>query len=203
MYNVYGIYNKLNGKLYIGITNNIKRRWSEHKKKSKKITEKSYPIHQALAKYGISNFVFKNIENTSTLDEANIKEMQWIKLLKENNYQLYNQTNGGDGTKGCSNPWTDEQKKKKSIEMSGSNNPMFGIKLFGKSNGNYGKQMKPHVKESLLKTRRKLTDQQIQSIINLFASGKYTQTQLSKDFNVSLTQIHRIVRGKSWIASIN
>ena len=32
----------------------------------------------------------------------------------------------------------------------------------------------------------------------MYFTGNYTQTQLAKDFNVSLTQIHHIVHGKSW-----
>jgi Mor family transcriptional regulator len=75
---------------------------------------------------------------------------------------------------------------------------MYGKQLFGEANGNFGKEMKPHVKETLLKIRRKLTEEQIQEIIILFNTSNYTQTQLSKQFNVSLTQIHRIVKGKSW-----
>lgn len=198
MYHVYGIFNKLNGKLYVGITKNLKRRWYEHRKNSKNITAKSYAIHHAIAKYGIENFEFKSIEKLPDLDTANAREVELIKFLKETGQQLYNETNGGDGTKGHSHPWTEEQKKNMSIKMSGPNNPMYGVQLFGEANGNYGKEMKPHVKQELLKHRRKLTDEQIQEVQNLFSTGNYTQTQLSKQFNISLTQTHRIVKGKSW-----
>jgi len=197
-YNIYGIFNKLNGKLYIGITNNLKRRWQEHRKNSKKITNQSYAIHHAIAKYGTSNFIFKSIEKVTDLDNANLREVEWIKLLKEFGYQLYNETNGGDGTKGHSRPWTEDQKQHMSIVMSGPNNPMYGVQLFSETNGNFGKEMKPHLKQELLKHRRKLSDIQIEEIKSLFDTNNYTQTQLAKQFNVSLTQIHRIVKGKSW-----
>jgi len=75
---------------------------------------------------------------------------------------------------------------------------MYGVQLFGEANGNFGKEMKTHVKKELLKHRRKLTNDQIKEIQLLFVIENYTQTQLSKQFNVSLTQIHRIVKGKSW-----
>lgn len=198
MYTLYGIFNKITGKIYIGITKNFKRRLYEHKKNSKNITSKSYAVHHAIVKYGWKNFIFKPIEQLSDLDAANLKEMEWIKFLKENGYQLYNETDGGDGTKGHSHLWTEEQKNIMSKKMSGENNPMYGVQLFGEANGNFGKEMKPHVKGELLKYRRKLTDEQILEIQSLYDAGNYTQTSLSKQFNVSLTQIHRIVKGKSW-----
>lgn len=194
---LYMIFNKTNGKIYVGISNNLKERWKRHKSdaKSKNLARK-HAIHHALAKYGIVNFIFKSVEQLSNLDAANAKEIEWIKLLKKNGYQLYNETDGGDGHLGLK--WTDEQKKKASERNSGSGNPMYGIQLFGEENGNYGKEMKLHVKEELLKHRRKLTDEQIQKIQLLYATHNYTQTQLAKEFDVSLTQIHRIVNGKSW-----
>jgi hypothetical protein len=198
MYNIYAIYNKINGKIYVGITNNLKRRWREHKKNSKKISKNSYTIHKAIAKYGVDNFIFKPIEQVIDLSCANSKEIEWIKLLKINGYKLYNSTDGGKGTKGYSNLWTDERKKKLSEQRSGYRNPMYGVKLFGSLNGNYGKSMNPNIKEKLLNSRRKLTDEQIKDIIKLYATGTYTQTRLSKIFNISLTQVHRIVKEKSW-----
>lgn len=198
MYYIYGIYNTINGKLYIGITKNMKRRWYEHTKNSRVLSKQSYAIHFAMHKYGIHNFMYKNIGIANDLAEANEKEIKWIKELKLLGFQLYNETDGGDGTAGYSRPWTEEQKHHMSKLMSGAGNPMYGVQLFGEANGNFGKEMKPHVKEKLLNIRRKLTDEQISEIRTLFETGKYTQTQLSKQFGVSLTQIHRIVRDKSW-----
>jgi group I intron endonuclease len=79
MYNIYGIYNKINGKIYIGITNNLKRRWSEHKKLSKKITEHSYAVHLAIKKYGLQNFILKKKLLQSEILAPGI-------LCMENNY---------------------------------------------------------------------------------------------------------------------
>lgn len=198
MYSLYGIFNKINGKVYIGITNNVKRRWQEHKKHSKNITKNSYAVHLAINKYGLQNFIYKIIEILPNLDVANTREMEWIAFLKEERCQLYNETDGGDGTKGHGHSWTEEQKQKASVRNSGSGNPMYGVQLFGEANGNFGKEMKPHVKEELLKHRRKLSDEQIKEIISLFKTGNYTQTQLSKQFSISLSQIHRIVHNQSW-----
>jgi group I intron endonuclease len=183
--------------MYVGITKNIISRWKRHKWDSKsKIESRKHAIHYALSKYGFDNFIFKIIETLPNLEIANQREIEWIKFLKQERYQLYNETDGGDGALG--HPWTDEQKQKASERNSDEGNPMYGIQLLGEANGNFGKEMKPHVKDILIKIRRKLSDEQIQEIISLYSSEKHSQTSLSKQFNVSLTQIHRIVSGKSW-----
>jgi hypothetical protein len=76
----------------------------------------------------------------------------------------------------------------------GIGNPMCGIKLLGEANGNFGKEMKPHVKEILIKIRRKLSDEQIKETISLYSSGDHSQTLLSQQYGMSLTQIHRIIK---------
>jgi len=169
-YYIYSIFNLITKKIYIGKTSNYKKRWNKHIKQAQQKIK--YAIHWALLKYGAHNFHFLVLEECSSLDEANQKEIYWIKILKENGTQLYNETDGGEGS--------------------------LGVKRFGPDNPNYGKEMKSHVKEELLKHRRKLTDQQINQIRELFFTNQYTQTILAKQFNISLTQIHRIVRGKSW-----
>ncbi|HUU88082.1 MAG TPA: GIY-YIG nuclease family protein [Candidatus Glassbacteria bacterium] len=195
MHYIYGIYNTVNGKLYIGYTNDLKRRWYEHKKSSRKISKYTYAIHFAMRKYGIQNFVHKAIDTATDFDEAVEKEVAWIKELKLLGYQLYNETDGGEGIRGCfGHKWTDERKEKMSKMMSGSGNPMYGVQLFGKDNGNYGKKMKPHVKKILLKHHLKVTKEMAQEIKDLFATGNYTQTQLAEEFNLSLTQVHRVVK---------
>jgi len=42
-------------------------------------------------------------ENINSINEANIKEIQYIKLFKSFGAKLINSTLGGDGTKGCKN----------------------------------------------------------------------------------------------------
>ena len=172
MYYLYFIYNKTNNKLYVGITNNLKNRWNRHKSISQSKKLRKQAIHHAIYKYGIESFIFKQVETLNNFKSANHREIEWIDFLKKEGYQLYNETNGGEGS--------------------------LGIQKFGTDNPNFGKIIKPHVKDQLIKSRRKLNDQQIKQIIDLYSSKNYSQSQLSKQFNVSLTQIHRIVNGKSW-----
>ena len=192
---VYMIFNVLNNKIYIGITKHPIRRWKEHQKraKAKSIKTKRQAIHLAIAKHGAENFIFKVVELLPNLETANLREKDWIKELKILGVKLYNQTEGGDGSKG--HTWNPESKQKRSQEMSGDKNHMYGIKLYGNANGNYGKGLKPHVRDILIKTNRKLNDEQIKNIKDLHISGK-KQTELAKEYNVSLTTIHRVINDK-------
>ena len=55
-----------------------------------------------------------------------------------------------------------------------------------------GRFQRNHAKSS------KLTPRQVQDIRYLYANGDATQGQLSRDFQVSIIQIGRIVRGEVW-----
>lgn len=196
MFYLYGIYNSINGKLYIGVTSNYRVRWSSHKKLAKNGNiKKMYTIHFALRKYGIENFVFKPIEEIETWEHALTKETLWIKILRELGYQLYNETNGGEGTRGFK--MSEENKKKLSERSTGEKNFFYGKKLSGSANGHFGHKMKPHVKDNLLKHRAKITPAQAEEIKNLHQNGK-TQTALAEQFGLSLTQIHRIIKEIRW-----
>lgn len=59
---VYKIYNKINRKIYIGSSINIKKRFSDHKNKLKKNKHHNNHLQNAWNKYGNRNFEFKIIE---------------------------------------------------------------------------------------------------------------------------------------------
>ena len=96
MIGIYKITNKINGKKYVGQSNNINRRFSEHCLRSE------IPIDIAIQKYGKENFIFEVLEECS-LDELNSKETYWIE--KENAFKDgYNcNIGGGQATLGEGN----------------------------------------------------------------------------------------------------
>jgi group I intron endonuclease len=122
MFYVYIISNIVNGKLYVGKTQNVHSRFRDHLKIARGGKEKyheSYSyIHAALNKYGPDNFLIRTVE--SDLDEitAFLKEKEWISHLKDDGYTLYNLTEGGDGPSG--RKATDEQRKKQSERQMGT-----------------------------------------------------------------------------------
>lgn len=102
---IYKIENLINGKVYIGQAGDIYRRWYHHKREININSEKSfkYPLYRAFRKYGIENFKFEIIEECSE-EELNEKEIHYIKeynsFIGNKNSNGYNQTIGGDGTRG-------------------------------------------------------------------------------------------------------
>lgn len=90
MIGIYKITNKINNKIYIGQSNNIKRRKNEHRCIKH---ETNQSLKKAYIKYGLENFEFEVLEKCK-LEELNGKEKYWIELLKPQ----YNRTSGGDGS---------------------------------------------------------------------------------------------------------
>lgn len=80
---LYKITNNINSKVYVGITNNYKKRWSNHKCGN----SKNMVIAKAIKKYGVENFTFEIIEKNLSLEEVNQKEIEYIK--KENSLVPY------------------------------------------------------------------------------------------------------------------
>lgn len=91
---VYKITNLINNKAYIGITNNIEKRWSN---------EKSYPsdpskrqvIQEAIHKYGKQNFSFEILHRNVSIEQAIQFEENYIKNLNTLVPNGYNVDQGG------------------------------------------------------------------------------------------------------------
>lgn len=93
---IYCYTNKQNGKKYVGQTNNIKRRYKQHKDDSfTNYSDARYnqAIHCAIRKYGLDNFDFEILEvlENKTSEEVNERETYWIReknSLAPNGYNL-------------------------------------------------------------------------------------------------------------------
>ena len=100
---IYKILNKVNGKIYVGLTTkDLSRRIAEHIKENK-----SY-IQKALNKYGLESFDISVIDHAEFRDTLCEKEKYWIQQFNSKSPNGYNLTDGGDG---LINP-TEETKKK-------------------------------------------------------------------------------------------
>jgi group I intron endonuclease len=92
-YIIYKFTNKLNGKIYIGVTKrSLNIRLHEHITAS---NEPKFKFHQALKKYGIDNFNYEIImKDVKTKDDANKFEIYYIDLF-DSYKNGYNMTQGG------------------------------------------------------------------------------------------------------------
>lgn len=94
MYVVYCHTNLINGKKYIGMTNNVKRRWRSTGAEYK--TSKCF--YNAILKYGWDNFKHEIIVDKLTEIQAQKLEKYYIKLYTTcDNTKGYNISEGGNG----------------------------------------------------------------------------------------------------------
>lgn len=100
-YIVYKHLNKMNGKVYVGVTNDVDRRWRssgiEYKPPKNEI-QHHRSFWNAIQKYGWENFDHLIIEENLTMEEAFEKEKFYIELYDSTNKEKgYNIAKGGNG----------------------------------------------------------------------------------------------------------
>lgn len=88
---IYKITNLINGHIYIGQTNNVERRFSDHIAGTGE--NKNSLIHRAIEKYGANNFTF---EVLGWFEDYNEKEQYYIDLYKCRAPYGYNIQDGGN-----------------------------------------------------------------------------------------------------------
>lgn len=160
MWYIYEIKNNQNNTVYIGKTNNPKRRWQRHKTNSENI-----PLKRAIKKYGIENFTFSILYEFNLEASCHSKEKEIITELREKENKLYNVADGGDGIYSGKNHYlygkhhTNESKQKmskahKGKKLSDEHKSKIRNSLIGKTHSNKTKN-----KISKSKTGKKLTEE--------------------------------------------
>lgn len=89
---IYKITNKVNGKCYIGQTNDISRRFREHRALGY-AEEENKLLYKAINKYGLDNFIFEILEQD--IENYNEREIYWIAYYHAYG-EGYNMTPGGE-----------------------------------------------------------------------------------------------------------
>jgi len=97
---IYVITNIVNGKQYVGLTNNLLKRWSSHRKAAGRCPA----LHSALKKYGLDAFVFTHLMDVFDLEHAKEIERELIALKGTKVPNGYNVSDGGESRQGVP-PW--------------------------------------------------------------------------------------------------
>lgn len=143
-YTVYMHKNKINGKVYIGIT---KQKTNSRWRKGKGYKDSKF--RNAIDKYGWDNFehiiLFKHLSKENACN----KEIELIKKYNSNDRNFgYNVSTGGDsGSVGTHRKMTNEHKEKDRIAHLGEKNGMYGRK--GAKHPNYGKHLSEETKRKM------------------------------------------------------
>ena len=111
---VYKITNNITGEFYIGSSKNIKSRWASHKIPSAHKKHPNSKLYKDMAKYGLDNFTFEVIEETTDLKE---REQYWIEQLKpsynNNRAKGFDIERLKETTRRCNKEWYEIHKDEK------------------------------------------------------------------------------------------
>lgn len=165
---IYKITNIINGKVYIGSSNNIYRRWNEHKNLLNKNEHHSTHFQNAWNKYGKENFIFEIIEEC----EENIllkREQYYMDLYSSyDNYYGYNESDIAGKPS-----MTQEQRD-------------YWAKIASEKLHGEGSWCNIY------------SENQIIDLINDLKTGNYSYSQLSKKHNISYDIVASVAGHASW-----
>jgi group I intron endonuclease len=93
---IYLIQNLKNLKIYVGQTDDLKKRYKDHKYYAKNKVNR--PLYNAINNYGIENFSYLSIEEFDNISDANDAEKFWIEYFQSASRMYgYNLQLGGKG----------------------------------------------------------------------------------------------------------
>ena len=222
-----GIYkiNFPNGKCYIGLSNNIRRRMQDHNQEATRKARLNIPLNNALIKYGlIEEFEVLEFIDPNNRKKLSERERYWISYYKSNKREYgYNVTEGGEGTsiKGCDNPHAslNEKELKEIIDLLKNSNKsmnkiaeLYNVNSNTIININHGKsyvdknlkypiRSKENIKEiqgrSTNLAHAKISDEDADYIKYLLEYTNVPMSEMEKEFNVDPTTILAINIGKT------
>lgn len=113
MRGIYSITNTVNGKVYVGQTEDIERRWKQHRHLLNRGKHSNSHLQRSWRKYGWSSFRFRTIEEIPSPAPLTEAEARWIKdLHAKDRRRGYNTADPVDGMTGFKH--SDESKARMS-----------------------------------------------------------------------------------------
>lgn len=115
MRGIYGIKNLVDDKIYVGSSEDIKKRWNQHKYNLKKNIHINTHLQNAWNLYGAKSFKFEVLEEVDSLD-LYIAENKWMDELNTLDMKFgYNMQTAQAGVQ-----WTEETREKLSKSLKGN-----------------------------------------------------------------------------------
>ena len=103
---VYKITNNITGDFYIGSSENIEKRWHEHKSPSVHKQLSNSKLYKAMASYGLDNFTFEIIEKTGNLKEREQYYIEHLNPSYNNRYAKgWNTERSKETSRRCNKEW--------------------------------------------------------------------------------------------------
>lgn len=187
---IYQIRNKVNGKVYVGSSVNVRRRWVEHRRDLRRGNHYNQHLQRAWNKYGESSFEFLLVEECGEeLLEDN--ENRWLQAKKPE--WVYNLTEEVNGHRGAANPFFGRTHSHATRErMSVAKAGMY----VGAANPNYGRTQSEATRRLMgeRNQNRRLTDEDIKAIRELVAAGA-THAETARKFSVNRNHVTQVVNG--------
>lgn len=166
---IYKITNKVNGKVYIGITTNkkgfkgrynykgkgIERVYNYHKHYSKNNKHNDHLL-KSIEKYGFDVWeVIEEFDICYSQEELNEKEVYYIDLYESHNsYKGYNKTFGGNGIKHTKETKIKMSKSQKGRKHSEETKRKIGEGKKGEKNYNFGKTLSEETKRKISESNK-------------------------------------------------
>ncbi|WP_342759427.1 GIY-YIG nuclease family protein [Kineothrix sedimenti] len=188
-YGIYGIVNKVNGKIYVGQTGErFQRRYWHHRWKLRDNSHDNSHLQRAFNKYGENNFeyiVLEIVTDINLLDDLEIKYINQYKQKGKN----YNMLSGGGGRRGLS---MSEHAKR----IIGDKNRQH---MLGTKHTEETKQKMSEIRKGrhINRSTDILDTDTVSQIKTLLISGK-TASQVSKELNVKYKLINNLISNNTW-----
>jgi group I intron endonuclease len=200
---IYKIINKVNGKYYVGRSQNIKKRWREHKNKLRNNKHFNEHLQSSWNSYGEQSFEFILVEELDNNKQVLIDaEEKYIKIF------LNNRKNGNDDCYNLSiSAKTGVSYGKKPFnvgkKLSDEHRKNISKGLIGNKNTKGKSLSDEHKKSIALNSKKGLSNpafnHTVYNFVNKYTNEKFTGTlyELMKKVNITInSSLHRVIKGK-------
>jgi len=198
---IYKIENLINGKVYIGSSQDVRQRLRMHKSQLKRGIHGSSHLQASFNKYGEENFYFSIVE---IVEKQNLieKEKYYIEKHKALERKFgYNKASIIENTSGYK--WSEESRKKLSNSKTGKKQHPNTLKALIKANtGHHYNLGRIHNKESKIKmgNSHKVTILQY-SLEGVFIKEWESAENVENSLNIQSTQIRQCCLGNRFMCS--